>query len=87
MKLFVISFLVFCTFVHADNEEKPSYKVISTVGSNAEIRQYDASKWACTNTTGGMFQDSTMFWRLFGYIQGTNDQSQKVTLMLLTKKI
>ena len=71
------------SFVNADNEERPAYNVIKTLKNNVEIREYLESKWVCTATSGGMFQDSTMFFRLFGYIQKQeNDQKLKVWVYL-----
>ena len=62
----------------ADGEERPAFNSLSKIGTNIEIREYLESKWACTTSSSTWFQDSNMFWSLFNYIQGKNDQNLKV---------
>ena len=63
---------------NAENEETPAFSLVSKLANNVEIRNYSPSKWACTSSSAKMMQDYTMFWNLFSFIQGKNDQNQKV---------
>ncbi len=64
--------------------ERPQYEVIKKLADNIEIRKYAPSKWVCTKTSGEADEmknlSSPMFYKLFNYISGQNDQGQKVQM-------
>ena len=65
--------------MNAENEERPVYSSMSKLANGVEIRDYLPTVWACTSSSAvRMIQDTTMFFNLFYYIQGKNDQNQKV---------
>ena len=65
--------------------EMPSYSVISQLSQDVEIRRYPQTKWASTSSKGtfqeaSSLKNSLMFGKLFAYISGQNDQSQKIDM-------
>ena len=64
--------------------EMPAYEVIRSLGDNLEIRKYPATKWVCTKQTCELEQikqfQGQMFYKLFNYISGSNDKSQKIAM-------
>ena len=78
----IISTLIMCSsFVIAEGGERPAFNSLRKIGTNIEIREYLESKWSCTTSSNTWFQDSNMFWNLFYYIQGKNDQNLKVYII------
>ena len=80
MNLWSLTFTLFSIGI-----EMPNYEVIKTLSNNVEIRRYDASKWACATTKCSAEQcsksyQSKMFRKLFKYISGENDLSQKIPM-------
>jgi hypothetical protein len=64
--------------------EMPTYELLQKLDENIEIRKYPASKWVCTKQSGTAEQEksfqSGMFYKLFNYISGTNDKTQKIAM-------
>ena len=65
--------------------ESPPYTVTKDLNSGMEIRKYNATKWVSTQKTGikcMQMQDmqSDMFWKLYGYITGKNNQNKKIEM-------
>lgn len=64
--------------------EVPPYEVVKKLSDNMEIRRYPATKWVCTKVEGEAGEEKTyqssMFYKLFNYISGTNDKSQKIAM-------
>ena len=65
--------------------ERPPYQVIEKIDDNMEIRKYGKTKWVCTSTNGKaqalQYQNSgSMFGKLFQYISGQNNESQKISM-------
>ncbi len=64
--------------------QEPTYTVLKSLGSNAEVRQYPATKWVQTTfaTKASDFKDKTSpsFWKLFNYISGQNSMAKKIEM-------
>jgi len=47
-----------------------------------ELRKYEAAQWVSTTTMGMDYKNSTsgLFWKLFQYIEGENEKSQKIAM-------
>lgn len=63
--------------------ETPKWTAMETPSTDYEMRQYDPAKWVSTEVTS--MKDwqsavSTGFMRLFGYIQGNNENKVKVEM-------
>ncbi len=57
--------------------ESPEYKLVNKLTDDVEIRTYAPSKWACTTTSVGA---TSMFYQLFNYISGQNEQHVKIEM-------
>lgn len=65
--------------------ERPNYEVIKTLGDNIEIRKYPPTKWVSTSMEGEADHyksdyQSKMFYRLFNYISGENQNHEKISM-------
>lgn len=65
--------------------EKPKYELVCKIARNIEIRRYPSTRWASTSEMGEAHHlhaglQTQMFWRLFNYISGQNDQGQKISI-------
>lgn len=65
--------------------ERPTYEIIKTLGDNMEIRKYAATKWVSTSMEGEADHyksdyQSKMFYRLFNYISGENQNHEKISM-------
>ena len=62
--------------------EGPTYEVLQKLGNNMEIRKYPASKWVSTkvDTTANNAGNNMMFFSLFNYISGANNNKQKIEM-------
>ena len=63
--------------------ESPTYEVIKKIDENTEIRKYSASKWICTreeNKKASEDNNIKMFFNLFNYISGNNNQEKKISM-------
>jgi len=90
MKFFGIAILSLATVVSSapawppafcDGNGCPRYTVKETT-DDYEVREYEASSWVSTKLScdHGWFAQARMFWRLFRYIQGSNDKSMKIDM-------
>lgn len=59
----------------------PDYKVLQNE-TTFELREYVATQWVSTSLKGVQFQDAErkMFFRLFDYISGKNNESKKIAM-------
>jgi len=68
--------------------ECPQWTVLNTT-AHWELRRLEASKWVATNTTGFSEEatSTSMFYKLFAYISGSNSQGVKIdmTAPVITK--
>ncbi|XP_070560426.1 heme-binding protein 2-like [Ptychodera flava] len=61
--------------------ETPEYSIIEQ-NEEYELREYTSSKWVSSQVESMTYSKagSTMFWRLFKYIQGNNVKEQKIAM-------
>ncbi|EDO39271.1 predicted protein [Nematostella vectensis] len=57
----------------------PEFRIIESF-EGYEVRQYARSQWVSTKADPGEIMSA--FWRLYGYINGKNDQSKKMSMNL-----
>jgi hypothetical protein len=62
--------------------EEPTYQVLQQLGNNMEIRKYGSSKWVSTkaDSTVNNVGSTSMFFSLFNYISGANNNKQKMEM-------
>ncbi len=85
MKKFIIlsiAISALCTTVYMairTGSGSADYQVISKDGG-FEIREYEAMMLVSTTMKGAELQNNAAFQRLFGYISGSNNESQKISM-------
>jgi len=70
------------SLVSDDRYEEAPYTA-TEMGDQIQKRVYPGKKWACTKRTvsaDDTEENSGMFWKLFRYIQGANDQEMKIKM-------
>jgi len=83
-KLIIVSvaILALCTTVYMatrTSSESADYQVISKDG-DFEVREYKPMMLVSTTMKGAELRNNSAFQRLFGYISGSNKESQKISM-------
>lgn len=79
LAILILIFLPACTVFGGVSVEIAPYNVIVKDGA-FEIRQYEHLLLASTATPDGVDDASTPFYKLFNYISGKNDKTEKIAM-------